>query len=115
MSAVQQFVDVMRGAGAPLEPSDIARRLAACVIEACRGLGLNDAEIYCGGPVVTMILTGSIAWEAVVIGPEAYQLYPGFFRDDGDTLVWANVWVAENYSLAKLASVLGEELAGAAA
>lgn len=114
MSAVQQFVDVMHGPSAPVEPSEIARRLAACVIETCGRLGLNDAEIYCGGPVVTMILSGSIAWEAVVIGPEAYQLYPGFFRDDGDTLVWANVWVAENYSLAKLANELGEELAAAA-
>jgi hypothetical protein len=115
MSAVQQFVDVMCGPGAPDEPSDIARRLAACVIETCGRLGLNDAEIYCGGPIVTMILTGSIAWEAVVIGPDAYQLYPGFFRDDGETLVWANVWVAENYSLAKLTRLLGEELTGAAA
>lgn len=115
MSAVQQFVDVMRGPDAPDEPSEIARRLAACVTEACHRLALNDAEIYCGGPVVTMLLTGNIAWEAVVIGPEAYQLYPGFFRDGGDTLVWANVWVAENYALATLARVLGEELGAAAA
>ena len=86
MSAVQQFVDVMCGPAPPDEPPEIARCLAECVIEACKRLNLDDAEIYCWGPIVTMILTGSSAWEAVVVGPEAYQLYPGFFRDGGDRL-----------------------------
>lgn len=115
MSVVQQFLDVMQGPDAPSEASEIAQHLADCVTDVCRRLGLDKAEIYQGGPIVTMILTDSVAWEAFVIGPEAYQLYPGFFRDGGDTIVWANVWVAENYTLAKLATVLGEELASAAA
>ncbi len=113
MDLLGRFTDAMLAANAPLDPSEIARLLDAAVRQACTELKLETAEIYCGGQIVTMILTDKHAWEAVVIGPDAYQLYPGFFRDDGETVVWANVWIGENYSFQKFTDTLEHELAAA--
>jgi hypothetical protein len=99
---------------APEDPAEIARILDTCVRQACSDLGMAEADVFSGGPTVTMLLSDTAAWEAVILGPDAYQLYPGFLRDDGETLVWANVWVATPYDLAKFATVLTEELAAAA-
>ena len=114
MTGIERFVDAMCAEDAPETPDEIARLLDVCVMQACGELGLAEAEIFCGGPAVTMLLSDKAAWEAVILGPDAYQLYPGFLRDDGDTIVWANVWVAAPYDLAKFANVLAEELAAAA-
>jgi hypothetical protein len=104
----------MATADAPSEPSDIARLLEACAVEACEALGLNEADIRSGGPMVTLLITPRHPREAVIVGPDAYQLYPGFLRDDGETIVWANVWVADNYTLEKFVSALEDEFLRAA-
>lgn len=114
MNGIDRFVDAMCANDAPEAPDVIAQLLEACVMQACSELRLANAEIFCGGPTVTMLLSDKAAWEAVILGRDAYQLYPGFLRDDGETIVWANVWVATPYDLAKFANVLAEELAAAA-
>jgi hypothetical protein len=105
----------MSAADAPAAPDRISKLLGECVTQACADLGLSEAEIWSGGQIVTMLLTPRHPWEAVVVGPDAYQLYPGFVRDDGETIVWANVWVAHNYTLEKFVSSLEGELHRAAA
>jgi hypothetical protein len=110
MKSLQLFRQAMGLGAAPSEPAAIARWLAQTVREACTELGLTEAEIRCGGPIVTMFLTPRHPWEAVVVGPDAYQLYPGFLREDGDEIVWPNIWVADNYTLEKLLAELATEL-----
>ena len=114
MGQLDRFRHAMADASAPTAPEEIATLLDVCVRQACAALDLVEAEIYCGGGLVTMFLTPRHAWEAVVIGADAYRLYPGFVRDGGDTIVWPNVWVAENYSLAKFVGILEDELGEAA-
>jgi len=114
MAVLEQFMDAMSDAGAPSTPQDIARLLGVCVQRACSDLELEEAEVFADGATVTMFPTSASAWEAVVIGADAYQLYPGVLRDDGETIVWANVWVGENYSLAKFVDALEQELSRAA-
>jgi hypothetical protein len=114
VKSFDQFRKAMSLAVAPMEPPAIARWLEATVNEACKEAGLVEAEIYCGGPLVTMFLTPRHPWEAVVVGPDAYQLYPGFLREDGDVIVWPNVWVADNYTLEKFVARLEEAILEAA-
>jgi hypothetical protein len=115
MALFDSFRQAMADGSAPTEPRDIARLLEICAVQACEALGLEEADIRSGGPVVMLLLTPRHPWEAVVVGPDAYQLYPGFLRDDGETIVWANVWVADNYTLEKLLCVLEDEFFKAAA
>jgi hypothetical protein len=115
MNVFDSFLQAMAAPDAPTEPREIAALLEASVQEACNALGLEEADIRSGGQIVMMFPTPRHPWEAVVVGPDAYQLYPGFLRDDGETVVWANVWVADNYSLEKFVAVLEEEFLRAAA
>lgn len=114
MAVLEQFMDTMSGADAPSTPNDIARLLGVCVQRACSDLDLEEAEIFSDGATVTIFPTPVSAWEAVVVGADAYQLYPGVLKDDGETIVWANVWVGENYSLNRFIDVLEQELSRAA-
>ena len=112
---LENFRNAVATASPPLGREAIAKMLEASVVEACGEFGLDEADIRCGGPLVMMILTPRHPWEAVVVGPDAYQFYPGFLRDDGETIMWANVWVGENYSLENFVSSLEQELRRAAA
>lgn len=108
-------MDTMSAAGAPSAPADIARLLCVAVQRAYSDLDLDDGEVFADGGIVTMFPTHTTAWEAVVVGPDAYQLYPGVLGEDGETITWANIWVGENYPLTKFVAVLEEELVAAAA
>jgi len=114
---VKSFDEFRRAMGlaiAPMEPSAIGRWVAATVREACFEAGIAAPEIYAGGMLVTMFLTPRHPWEVVIVGPDAYQLYPGFLRDGGDEIVWPNVWVADNYTLEKFVQLLEEAVLTAA-
>jgi hypothetical protein len=50
----------------------------------------------------------------VVVGPDAYQLYPGFLREERDEIVWPNIWVADNLTLEKFVARLEEAVLQAA-
>ena len=115
MALFDSFRRAMTAPNAPDDAREIAELLEASVQQACEALGFEEADIRSGGPTVMMFPTPRHPWEAVVVGPDAYQLYPGFLRDDGHTVVWANVWVAENYTLEKFIAVLEEEFLKAAA
>ncbi len=114
MMALDVFREAVAGPDAPRDVDGVTRLLGACVRQACAGLGLAEADIHDGGGWVTMLLTPHNAWEAVVEGPDAYQLYSGHVRDDGG-IVWPNVWVAEPYEFAKLADCLERALLDAVA
>lgn len=113
MSALENFRLAMSAPAAPREPHDIGVLLGACIRRACGDRGLVEAEVWEGGPLVTMFLTPEHPWEAVIVGPDAYQLYPGFVS--GDHVAWPNIWVADNYSLEKLLGELGGAIETAAA
>lgn len=115
MAVLEPFLEAMSAAAAPSAPEDIARLLCVCVEQAFRDLDLDDAEVFADGATVTMFPTHASAWEAVVVGANAYRLYPGVLKEDGETIVWPNIWVGENYSLAKFVANLEEDLAAAAA
>jgi len=108
----------MSFAAAPMEAPAIARWVEATVQEACSETGIAAPEIYFSGQTITMFLTPRHPWEAVVVGPDAYQLYPGFLRDGGpegeEVIVWPNVWVADNLSLEKFVVRLEEAILQAA-
>lgn len=108
-------MDTMSAAGAPSAREDIARLLCVAVQRAYSDLDLDAGEVFADGGTVTMFPTHATAWETVVVGPDAYQLYPGVLGEDGETITWANVWVGENYPLVKFVTKLEEELAAAAA
>lgn len=114
MAMLEPFLEAMSSSDAPSAPEDIARLLCIGVEQACRDLDLHEAEIHAYGNIVTMFPTATSAWEAVVVGPEAYRLYPGIVKEDGETIVWANVRVAADYGLAKFVGILEQELAAAA-
>ncbi len=111
MTSLAMFRNAMTAPDAPGQPSKIAELLAQSIQSVCAAGGWDAAEIEACGPWVTMILSTTVAWEAVVVGPDAYQFYPGFVRDD--SITWANMWVAEDYTLEKFLEVLAEELAKA--
>ncbi|MEQ1607839.1 MAG: hypothetical protein ABL956_02545 [Hyphomonadaceae bacterium] len=90
---------VMAGPSAPQGVTEIAELLEEQARQACADCGLGKAEIYCGGGLVTLFLTERDAWEAVIVGADAYQLYPGFVSADGCQITWPNIWVADNYNL----------------
>jgi hypothetical protein len=108
MGLFDQFRLAMTGPSAPRGVSEIAEFLEGHARQACLTCGLTRAEIYCGGGEVTLFLTEGDAWEAVVVGPNAYRLYPGFFSADGQTITWPNIWVADDYTLDKFAAALEE-------
>jgi hypothetical protein len=114
VKSFDQFRKAMSLAVAPMEPPGIAQWVEATVHEACKEAGLTAPEIYCGGPIVTMFLTPRHPWEAVVVGLDAYQLYPGFLRDGGEVIVWPNVWVGDNLTLEKFVAQLEEAVLTAA-
>ena len=111
MSALATFQAAVTAPDAPREPGRIAAGLAHAVKDACAARGLATADITAWGPIVTMIFSDTAAWEAVVVGPDAYQFYPGFIRDD--EIVWPNIWVADNYPLEQFLRELTAELAAA--
>ena len=111
ISTLAMFRAAMTAPDAPGQPEKTADLLAQAVRGACAAGGLDAAEIEARGSWVTMILSETVAWEAVVVGPDAYQFYPGFVGDD--SITWANIWVADNYTLEKFLDVLEEELAKA--
>ena len=115
MPLFDSFREAMAAANAPTEASDIARLLELSAESACGVMKLGKADIRAGGPTVMLLLAPGHAWEAVIVGPDAYQLYPGFSRDDGKTIVWANVWVAANYSRERFISLLEDAFLKAAA
>ena len=110
MKALEDFQTAVVTARTPLAPEAVAELLETAVLRACDDLGLVEADIRRGANLVMMILTPRHPWETVVVGPDAYQFYPGFLRDDGETIVWANVWVAEPYRLGKYLDALETEL-----
>jgi hypothetical protein len=114
MGPFDHFRLVMSGPSAPQGVVEIAELLERQVRQACAERGFSNAEIYCGGGVVTLLLAERDAWEAVVVGPNAYRFYPGFFSADGKSITWPNVWVADDYDLDKFATVLEEAFEQAA-
>ncbi|MBI1361510.1 MAG: hypothetical protein GC155_14630 [Alphaproteobacteria bacterium] len=114
MTVLDAFRHAMAGSDAPRDVDGVTRLLGTCVRDACAGLGLTEADIHDGGGWVTMLLTPKHAWEAVVEGPDAYQLYPGHIRENGD-IVWPNIWVAEPYDLPKFVNLLEDALQEASA
>ena len=107
MGPFDHFRLVMTGPFAPRGVDEIAELLERQTRQACLNCGLSSAEIYCGGGVVTLLLTERDAWEAVIVGPNAYQFYPGFLSADGETITWPNIWVADDYNLDKF--IIGME------
>jgi hypothetical protein len=104
---LQDFHIAMMAPGAPIAPDEIGVLLADCVKTACAKAGLEEVEIYQGGPIVTMLLSPTKAWEAVIVGPNAYQFYPGMVREN--EIHWINVWVGATYDVEMfVAAVEGE-------
>lgn len=101
MSALADFRALVEAPGGPEMPEALAIALASAVRARCAEIGLCGAEIEAWGPVVTMILSRVSAWEAVAVGPDDFQFYPGRVKTDG-AIQWANVWTADYFSLATL-------------
>ena len=114
MEPFEHFRLVMTGPSAPQGVTEIATLLKGQARQACINCGLSNAEIYCGGGLVTLLLSERDAWEAVVVGPNAYQLYPGFVSTDGEAITWPNIWVADDYNLDKFVLELTEAFEKAA-
>lgn len=113
MAALDNFRREMVAPYAFQTPGEISDLLAACIQRACAEAGLKEADIFGGAGQVTMFLSDKSFWEAVIVGPNAYQFYPGF--DRGDHIVWANVWVGENYDLEKFIAAVEQEIQAARA
>ena len=114
MRGFDHFRLTMAGPFAPQGVGEIAELLERHARQACVDRGLSRAETYCGGGVVTLLLTERDAWEAVIVGPNAYRLYPGFLSADGEAITWPNIWVADDYSLDKFTIALEEAFEQAA-
>ena len=101
MSALADFRALVEAPGGPKTPEALAAALAVAARERCEELGLAHAEITPWGPVVTLMLCKTSAWEAVAVGPDDFQFYPGQMKTDG-SIQWSNVWTADYFSLATL-------------
>ncbi len=104
----------MSGPFAPQGAGEIAVLLEGHAGRACVERGFGNAEIYCGGNVVTLLLTERDAWEAVIVGPNAYRFYPGFLSADGESITWPNIWIADDYDLDKFTAALEDAFEQAA-
>jgi hypothetical protein len=114
MGPFDHFRQVMEGPFAPQTAFEISVFLVGQLRQACLNCSFKKADIYCGGSVVTLFLTEQDAWEAVIVGPNAYQFYPGFLSSDGETIVWPNIWVADDYDLVTFVRALEEAFEHAA-
>ena len=109
------FRMIMSEVPASTAPESIGNLLDMCVTQACRQLGLAEADIRSGGPDRHHVpdpegCLGSRGRRAGCL-----SALSGFLRDDGETIVWPNVWVADNYNLEKFVALLEDELSKAAA
>lgn len=114
MAVLEQFLHAMSDAGAPSAPSDVARLLGVCVQRACSDLDLRDAEVFSDSATVTIFPTPDSAWEVVVVGDDAYRLYPGVLQEDGETILWSTTESAGTLGLAMFVELLEQELSRAA-
>jgi hypothetical protein len=114
MRSFEHFRLLMTGPFAPQLAVEIAEHLARATQQACATRGLTSAEIHCGGGIVTLFLTEREAWEAVVVGADAYQFYPGFLNATDGSITWPNIWVADDYTLDKFLTELEAALDEAA-
>jgi|CXWL01.1.fsa_nt_gi hypothetical protein len=114
MGLFDHFRVVMSGPFAPQGAGEIADLLEGHARRACAERGFSNAEVYCGGGVVTLLLTERDAWEAVIVGRNAYRFYPGFLNADGESITWPNIWVADDYNLDKFTTALEEAFEQAA-
>ena len=114
MGLFDHFRLVMTGPSAPQEVAEIVELLKGQSRQVCKDCGLSGAEIYGGGGLLMLILTERDAWEAVIVGPNAYQLYPGYISADGQEITWPNIWVADDYNLDKFVMALEEAFEQAA-
>ena len=101
MSALADFRARVEAPGGPQPPEAIALALAAAVRERCAEVGLGGAETEAWGCVVSIALSRSSVWEAVALGPDDFQFYPGRVKGTG-MVQWPNVWTAEYFSLSAL-------------
>jgi hypothetical protein len=115
LTAFAPFAAAMSAPSAPQEPEAIAQLLHDHVVKACADANLSGDDIYCTGNLVTMLFTRMSAWEAVCVASDAYQFYPGFVMDEGERIVWPNIWIAADLSLATFISELEGAFAEACA
>ena len=113
MSALADFRVLVEAPGGPQTPEAIALALANAARAWCSEAGLEGAEIGAWGPVVTMMLSRASAWEAVAIGPDDFQFYPGLVKSDG-AIQWANVWTVDYFSLSTLIDEVSAKICEAA-
>ena len=99
MSALADFRALVEAPGGPETPETLAAAFASAARARCDEAGITGAQIEAWGPVVTMVLNRTCAWEAVALGPDDFQFYPGQVKANG-TIQWSNVWTADYFSLA---------------
>jgi hypothetical protein len=106
--------DTLRAAFAELPPVEgddtfargkpVAARLCA-VIESVLA-DSEIAEVYFWGFNVEFVLKSGDHWAIECLSPNAFHMYPGLVR--GDTVVWANVWVADDMTLDELVKQIND-------
>ena len=93
------FADGLPGVAGSMEMGKALAQKVCDWLEANRA-GSEIVDLYAWAFNVEFVLKNGDYWAIECLSPDEFRMYPGFVR--GDTVTWANIWVADNMSLDEL-------------
>ena len=94
-----------------LDGEQIARRLYGHLAADCKKLQAPIADMHQWAMNVEIELKTGPMWTIECLGADAYHFYPAHIRDDG-SVVWMNVWVADDLKLDETIKRISNEIFG---
>ncbi len=90
--------EMQQSGAADLSGEQVAVRLGAHLVADGREFGSQIADVTQWATNVEIELKTGAWWNAECLSANAYHFYPAHISEDG-TVVWMNVWVADDLSL----------------
>jgi len=94
---------------ATLDGRAVAGRLGLHIATDGERLNAPIVDLFRWDASIVMELKTGAKWTVECIGANAYHVYPGFTREDGE-VVWPNIWVAPDMTLEQTIAQLRKEV-----
>jgi hypothetical protein len=101
--------EMQQEANTALEGQEVAVRLCAHLIADQPRFNAPIVDVIRWATNVHIELATGAHWMVECLGANAYHVYPGHIREDGD-IVWPNIWVAPDMTLDQTIKQLRQEL-----
>ena len=103
--------DMQREGAAALEGEQIASRLYGHLAADRDKYQAPIVDLHQWAMNVEIELKTGAMWTIECLGADAYHFYPAHIRDDG-SVVWLNVWVADDLKLDETIKQVSQEVFG---